>query len=183
MASDFGEMADRISKFRKSWKDGISDVTLDAVQQMEKAVTRQVANNDSMARPELINLIDVDPNRATEGDALIAASVEAPSWSRYVEYGTGPRGRERKQPNDVYYPAPDPGPPYDAILQWVLNKNITPVEYDSKYGLAGAIQETIAEQGQIPRPFMRPIWYDKRRGYRSVLTANHRELKRQLRRL
>jgi len=172
--SDFGDMAKRLKKFRKSWKDGITDTTRRAMQRMEGAVQVQLADNNSVVDRNLLRSIQYerDPNV----DALFAAHIDSAHWGKYVEFGTGSRGVRD-------YEAPDPGPPYEDILQWVINKPVIPREYDSQYALASAITETIAQQGQIPRPFMRPVWFDDSQGYQSVVDANHEELKKQLRRL
>ena len=181
--SDFSDMADRISKFRKSWKEGVSETTVQAVERMEREVAIQLRTmNNSVARGNLLRSI-ASERQPTTGDVLVAVSVTAPSWGKYVEYGTGLRGRRDTQPNHEQYKSASPKPPIDPILTWVLAKNIVPREYDSQESLAYAIQETLGELGQIPRPFMRPVWFSQRHGYKSVVTDNHLELKKQLRRL
>ncbi len=174
--SDFGDMADRISDFRKSWKEGTSETTVDAVRTMQSAVEVELSLNNSVARPELINSIDLETN-PSPSDALITASVTTPEFAKYVEYGTGSRGRIRKEPNKEYYPAPDPMPPIEPIKTWAKAKSS--VDESDAY----AIQKTIGEQGQYPHPFMRPVWFDDRKGYENVVNENHKELKKQLRRL
>jgi len=180
--SDFSDFADRLRSFRKSWKEGTKEVTQDAVRRMHQHVTQQLNDNDSVATATLINEIAYEEDPSV-GDALIVASVEAPNWAKYVEYGTGPRGREDRVRNHEQYPKPSSPPPLANIEQWVFAKNIQPTEYDSQYELARAIQQTIAEKGQYPHPFMRPIWFDRNVGYESVVTDAHTELKEQLRRL
>ena len=176
--SDFGDMAKRLKKFRKSWKDGITDTTRKAMQRMEGAVQVQLADNDSVVDRTLLRSIQYerDPNV----DALFAAHIDSAHWGKYVEFGTGSRGRKRDpERNHQQYKTSDPGPPFQKILDWVLAKPGIPNEY----AVADEIVETIAQQGQIPRPFMRPVWFDDSQGYQSVVDANHEELKKQLRRL
>jgi len=180
MSDSFANVAKRVEKLRDDLEDGFESTTRDETRKMEGEVQIELANNDSIAHGTLLDSVSYTERRGSP--LLIHTSVEAAPWGRYVEYGTGSRASRDTQPNHRQYKSADPKPPLEPILSWVVEKGITPTEYDTQYGLAIALQETLGEMGQIPRPFMRPVWFDASRGYRAVVDANHDTLKSALRR-
>jgi len=180
--SEFGDFSKRIKKFRTNLKDGISETTKEAIERMEREVEYELRNSNSIARRTLLRSISHDHN-PSRGDLLLLSSVEAPDWAKYVEYGSGQRGRNDPQRNHRQYPAPSPGPPRENILKWIQLKNITPEKYNSQEALAGAISDVIGQKGQFAHPFMRPVWFDNKRGWENVVNENHQTLKKELRRL
>jgi hypothetical protein len=179
--SDFSDMADRISDFRDNWRFGTTDATIEAIEKMKAEVKLTLrSKNDSVARGQLLNAIDTDRS-AGPADALLMASVTAPPWSVYLEYGTGSRASDDPERNHVQYPASYP--PLEPIARWIQAKNIEPQVVDSRESLAYAIQQTLGENGQIPRPFMRPVWFSGLKGWRNVVEENHNVLKQELARL
>lgn len=180
MTDSFANVAKRVKKLKKNLNDGFEDATRDETRKMEGEVQLELADNDSIARRELLRSVSYDEDRGSP--LFMHVGVEAAAWGRYVEYGTGARANRDTLPNHRQYKAPDPKPPRKSILEWVVTKNITPTEYDTQYELAVALQETIGQMGQFPHPFMRPVWFDATRGYKAVVDANHDALKSALRR-
>jgi hypothetical protein len=177
--SDFGDMASRVSKFSDELERQHEQETKDAMETMAREVQVEIRQNDSVARRTL--LTDVREGKHS-GSAFVSRAVSVPGWAKYLEHGTGQRGRRDTQPGHEQYKAPNPLPPLDPILTWVMAKNITSTEYDSKQRLAEAIARTIGEQGTFPHPFLRPIWYGTH-GYRAVIRANKQAQHTALRRL
>jgi len=180
MTDSFANVAKRVKKLTRNLNDGFQDATRTETRKMEGEVQLALVTNDSIARRELMRSVSYKHHR--DSPLFMHTSVEAAPWGRYVEYGTGSRAHRDTQPNHRQYKAPGPKPPLQPILAWVVEKNITPTAYDTQYGLAIAIQETIGQMGQFPHPFMRPVWFDQSRGYRAVIDANHDAMKSALRR-
>ena len=179
MASDFGKMADRIGRMARDLPDEHADATEDAVDGLQTSVIRHLIANESIARRKLIT----DVRHTTgDGDADISRSVHVPDWAKYLEHGTGPRGQTDTLDNHMSFPKPTPGPPTEDIETWIIAKNVTSARYETPGALADVIQESIGTQGTFPHPFMRPAWHGSR-GYRNVVDANARALRRLLRRL
>jgi len=180
----FSDFADDVAELRRDLDNAYEDATEDAMESMEREISQELRQNDSIAREVLYRAIQTgDPAREIDGRHVHSTAVKMPDWARYLEHGTGQRAVGDTLPDHNDYEAPDPGPPYEKILRWIVAKNLQPREYDTQYGLAEAIQDTIAQLGTFPHPFYRPVWYSRRRGYESVVDENHRALKRELRRL
>jgi hypothetical protein len=181
MTSDFGEMADRVGDFRDELEEQHEQRTKDAMGEMRVSVRNRIAQNDSVARQQLVR--DVRESPTGNGASLVERAVSVPEWAKYLEHGTGQRGKRDTQPDHESFSAPSPMPPLENIIEWIIAKNITPTEYDTTYGLASAIQETIGNVGTFAHPFLRPVWFNARTGYKHVVRENHRGLKIALRRL
>jgi len=173
-------MASRVKKLRRNLKDEHENATEESMTDLRNAVRTNLRSNDSVARNVLIN--DVWHTQEQSYEQFVARSVSVPGFSKYVEYGTGSRGRTDPLDGHKQYPKPTPGPPIDSIITWIVEKNVTPREYDTIYGLAGAIQETIGEIGTFPHPFLRPSWHGPQ-GYQNVIRANKLAIRRALRRM
>jgi hypothetical protein len=172
-------MADRVSDFRDNLEDEHESQTQAAMETIQSRVETEIQRNDSVARRVLISDVQED---AYSGSSLVSRHVHVPGWAKYVEHGTGQRGRRDTLPNHETYEAPDPLPPLDPILTWVLEKTLTSSTYDSKYALAEAIARSIGEQGTFPHPFLRVVWFGTD-GWRAVKRANRRAQRRALRQL
>lgn len=179
MASDFGDAAKRVSQLRDRLEDGHERATRESMSDLKNEVRTQLSSNRSVARGVLLR--DIRDGDSAGYPQFVARAVSVPGWARYLEHGTGFRARRDTLPNHDSYKAPDGLPPLNPILSWVIAKNITSEEYDSRYALAQAIRETIGEQGTFPHPFLRPSWFGGQ-GYRNVITANKRAMRRAVRR-
>jgi hypothetical protein len=180
MASDFGNMASRVEKLSRDLEREHENATEDAMDTMQTQVRNEIGKNDSVARSNLIR--DVRESRDVASEFLVERSTHVPEWAKYLEHGTGSRAQRDTLPDHESYPAPSPMPPLERIVTWIVAKNITPREYDSTYGLAKAIQETIGAVGTFPHPFLRPVWHGTY-GWLNVVRENKRGMKRALRRL
>lgn len=181
MTTDFGDMADRVGKLRDRYlPEEHEKATNDATAQLRDEVENNVRQNDSVARKNLVN--DVQHDKDVRPSAMVAHAVSVPEWGKYLEHGTGLRSRRDTLPDSENYPAPSPMPPFEAIMSWVLAKNITPRKYDSKYALAEAIQKRIGEVGTFPHPFMRPAWWGTY-GRQYIKRQNRLAQRRALRRM
>lgn len=180
MTSDFGDMAKRVSRLPDELEREHRDATTDAMSTIQRGVQAELRKNDSVARRVLVG--DVRHDRPPGHPEMVARSVNVPEWAKYLEHGTGLRGRTDTQPDHETYNAPNPLPPLDPILTWVVAKNLSSDEYDSQTALAQAICETIGDEGTFPHPFLRPVWYGTN-GYRNVVQQNVNAISRALRRL
>lgn len=179
MSSDFGEMADRVSDFSDELARQHERETEDAMEEMQSLVQAELRRGDSVARGVLVG----DVREGTYGgSAVVSRHVHVPEWAKFTEHGTGARGKQDTLPSGESYEAPSPLPPLDPILTWAIEKNVSPREYDTVYGMVGAIQESIGEVGTKPHPFLRPVWYGTH-GYRAVIRANRQAQRTALRRL
>lgn len=179
MASDFSKMAKKVGRFRDNLEDEHEQATERAMKTIRREVDATVRGNDSLARRVLVSDIQHDEKQLPQ--FFTARSVNVPEWGKYLEHGTGARGRTDVQPSHDQYKAPDPLPPLQPILTWVIAKNLTSDVYDSKTALAEAIQQTIGDRGTFPHPFLRPVWYGTY-GYRNVIDENKRAYRRAWRR-
>jgi len=184
MASDFGEMADRIADLRDTHlPEAHEEATDETMGDLQDGVTAEIRKGDSVARGVLVS--DVQHNtRDGSASHVTVQTVNVPEWAKYLEHGTGQRGRRDTLPDHESYTAPSPMPPFERILTWVVEKNVTPSAdgpYESQIELATAIQQRIGDVGTFPHPFLRPVWYGTR-GYRAVVRANERAIARALRR-
>jgi len=177
--SGISEIRKRVEDFQDDLPDEIEDSVRTSNRSLQGEIQIQLYNNDSVVSKNLLGNIEVDERRRSE--LLIHTGVTAPPWSRYVEYGTGQRARQDTQPGHKQYDSADPMPPYEPILRWVAEKNLVPTNYDTQTELARAIQRTLGELGQIPRPFMRTVWFDGLRGYKKIVRDAHDGMKQSLR--
>jgi len=163
-------MADRIKDLADDMDDNFESATDDATNALQNSIRRHLTTNDSVARGQLLRDIR-RTNLAATGNLATSYVVHLPEWAKYLEHGTGERGQTDGTRGSIPYPSPDPLPPFDPIWTWVVAKNITSTEYESTIALAGAIQETIGQEGTYPRPFIRPAWRGPR-GKRAIIAAN-----------
>jgi len=179
MVTSFSKMADRVEELADDMADNFDDATDESTKALQNSVRRHLTSNDSVARGQLLRDIR-RTNLAVTGNIATGYAVHLPEWAKYLEYGTGQRGQEDSARGSIPFPSPDPLPPFDPILQWVLAKNLTPTEYSGKYALAEAIQRTIGEEGTFPHPFIRPAWRGPR-GKRGIIAANKDALSQSVR--
>lgn len=157
--------------------------------QTKATVQRNILANNNRASGALLQSVDHFDNSATiSGTASIktdgysthivrAGGVDAPH-APFVEYGTGLRQGSGAPNEGTQFPAPSV-PPTDSIATWMIQKGVTPREYDTIYGAAAAIAEDIARFGNRAHPYMRPAWKEHRADYsvahtRGVHTAVQR---------
>lgn len=177
--SDFADAAKKVSRLRDRLEDGHERATKESMGELKNETRYQLSQNGSVARSVLLR--DVERGPSAGHPQFVAQAVSVPGWARYLEHGTGQRARRDTLPDHKTYSAPDPLPPLDPILTWVIAKNISSGEYDSKTALAQAIASTIGNQGTFPHPFLRVVWYGGQ-GYRNVIAANKRAMRRAVRR-
>lgn len=180
MTSDFSDMADRVRDLKDDLRDGHREATRKAMRRMVTAVENTIQYNRSVARRNLVNDVQEDP-QAGGANTISERSVHVPEWAKYLEHGTGPRGGGTRFPDDESFAAPSK-PPYQYIKTWAQAKGIVPRKYETVDDLASAIAVTIAEEGTFPHPFLRPTWYGPR-GYRTVVNENKQAMRRALKRL
>jgi hypothetical protein len=126
---------------------------------MQNTVRRRLVSNDNVVSGELLRSIkhrELDRPEHFTTHAVRAEDAKA----RFVEYGTGFRG---KGP----YKSPGAKPPVENILEWIVKKGIQPYAYDTQYALADAIAETIQAYGTKPHPFMKPSWREHKHNFSS----------------
>lgn len=157
VASDFFDAGERVDDLIDDLEDGIDESTESGMETAAREVRRRVDDNDSIATGTLYGALAEEPTEQPTGGGIVAhQTIEIPDQYKPLEYGTGRYGP---------YPAPDPKPPLEDILTWVVAKGITPRSsgpYETQIGLAKAIQETIGMMGNRPHPFARPGWYGPR---------------------
>lgn len=162
--------------------DAMDDVIDDLPDELEHVVTepmegvaRRAANEAPEATGRLVQSLRDDGTPAVDaprrslsspGTFIARSTVGVPGVYAYTEYGTGTYNDPTSRYN---FSSPDPAPPIEPIVRWITAKGITPREYDTTYGLAAAIQQTIGQFGTRAHPFMRPAWHDSRtkRDFRS----------------
>lgn len=179
--SDFLDAARRVGDLKDDIEDAHENATRSSMKTMQQEVRGQIRANDSVARRVLVTDVREGVQSLSTPNTLAERAVHVPEWAKYLEHGTGQRGRNTRYPDDERYPAPGGLPPFNAILTWVIAKNLQSDTYDSKYALAEAIMNTVAEEGTFPHPFLRPVWHEKR-GYTNVIEQNKRAWKRAIRR-
>lgn len=163
MVETFRGMAERVEDFRDEIEDEMEAATREGTEVLKKEVEKNIRAEESVARGEaggLLSDVREDPLRLgnrTRSDTIIRRGVSVPEWAKYLEYGTGSRGKEDTLSGHIQYSNASP-PPLGEIEEWVFAKNVQPVEYDSQYELAKAIQVSIGAEGTYPHPFLRPSW-------------------------
>jgi len=180
MVDTFDGMARRVQKFKEDLDNELDDATESGIDTLQSELRLNLQAQDSVARRVLLN--DIIDERAPGVGTVTRRQLSLPGWAKFLEHGTGPRGQNDTPPNRQSFKAPDPGPPLDPILTWIIAKNITPRKYPTKESLAEAIQNTIGAKGTYPHAFIRPAWYGPR-GYRQIIHRNELALKRTLRRI
>jgi hypothetical protein len=176
MPTTFSKMAERVADAAEDMRDAHEDATEDGIDDLQNSVRRNLIGEDSVARAQLLRDIRTAKTTIDHPRAFGSHAVHLPDWAKYVEHGTGTRGAGDTLRGSIPYPAPSGLPPYDAILTWVIAKNVQPTAYDSQYALAEAIQRTIGEQGTYPHPFIRPAWRGPR-GKRNIIARNRAALR------
>lgn len=172
MGNDFTDFAERVRDAKDDMGDRIDDTVEDEMRTNHRDAQQRLATSESNASGDPVIVEPESSN--TIVDVVSAWQITAPWPYAAVEFGLGPRG-------DGEYPAPDPKPPFEAILQWILDKGIEPEKYDTYYGLAEAIQDTIGELGTHSYPFLRPMW--RTGGRQRVLDGVSQAMSRTLRRV
>jgi len=168
-------MAKRVKKLPSNLRYQLDYNIEQEMQAMARTARANIVNQNSIASARLgakTRHVDFSNNPRYSGFSTHAVSSQT-GYARFVEYGTGVRGEGR-------YKSPSRPPPIDDIVQWIVQKGIKPVHYDTIYGLAKAIQMVIKEFGNHSNPFMRPAWKQHRGG---LTTAHRRSVRRALRSL
>jgi len=161
---DFGDAATKVSRLRDEMEDGFERATEQGMETVGRELTRALEAQGSEARPFLKT--QTDP---THSDGKIRSVIRLPPWARYLESGTGQRGRGG-------YPAPS-NPPYAEIREWAHQKPIVP---DGDYDIdtaAAFIAQSIAEKGTEPHPFIAPVW-NSGFGRENIIANNRAALKK-----
>jgi len=182
MVDSYGGMAERVRDFADDLEDAFADATESALDDLRNYVRMRLIRNQSVARTVLLRDVDEGPVIPASANVIVSRAVHLPEFAKYLEYGTGDRGRTDDLRGSITYDGPSGLPPYDPILQWVLAKNLQSDEYGSQYALAEAIRRTIGEEGTFPHPFVRPAWRGPN-GKVGIVTENRRALRQTVRRV
>jgi len=183
MVDTFSGMADRVRDFKGDLEDELDEATEDGMDTLQTELRRNLRAQDSVARRILI--ADIQDGRAPGVGTVTRRQVHLPDWAKFLEHGTGTRGQRDTPPNRQSFKGPDPGPPLDPILTWVIAKQLTPdedSEADTAEELAENIVNVIAAEGTYPHAFIRPAWYGPL-GKHNIIRQNELALKRRLRRI
>ncbi len=171
------DAAKSVARLRDRIESRVDEALRVVMQLMASAASRNVAVNGSIYRSTLVNSIyyrdalygesGVD---GFDGDVYSAHAViaEAP-YAPYVEYGTGRRQGSASPESGRRFKSPS-SPPTSEIVEWMLVKGVSPRQYDTVYGAAAAIAESIALHGNRPHPFMRPAYHE----HKHALQAAHK---------
>lgn len=181
MTISFSKGAEKVADLADELEDEHEDATKDSIQTLHNSVRRHLTTNDSVARTELLRDIKYSPSVSEHPRTFTSHAVHLPDWSKYLEHGTGSRGATDSHRGSIPFPSPQGLPPFQPILTWVIAKNLQSTEYNTRYGLAAAIQETIGDEGTFPHPFIRPAWRGPR-GKRNIISKNLAAMKHAVRR-
>jgi hypothetical protein len=172
MASDFDDLRDTIDAIEETAQEQVSEHVDAGMADVSDAASREAQRRDLNATGRLMAELALAPSGGDLSDNTIARSkIELPEQYKYLEYGTGTRGRVAGQiledPTDTPdFPSPA-NPPVEQILDWMLAKGVPP-RTGSYYASAEAIAQDIALHGTTPKPFLRSAW---RRTWRDVYEA------------
>jgi hypothetical protein len=120
---------------------------------LEDETRRNVDTYNINASGELRRNIDYERFGGQRQPFFYTTAVRVKTdYAKYVDLGTGYRGVSY---NGRSYPAPSSRPPIENILSWIIEKGITPIEFDTRYELAVAIAKSIEVSGTSPKPFFR----------------------------
>lgn len=169
MPNDFGRAARNVKRLSDNIEQSVNTQLGAAFGAMNASVRAALIVRDSVVTSTLHDSIEY--KRGTDADVLDKNVGRTDSYGKhviradapyapYVEYGTGVHQKSSPR-SGIRFPAPSE-PPYGAILEWVIAKPIIPQEYNSQFGVAKAIAEAIATEGQEPHPYMRPAWIQHR---------------------
>lgn len=170
---DFGKLAKGLKKLPREMRDTLDNEIESEVKLMSSSADRNLVRNRSVATGQLLGRTKHTKLQRPEHFTTHAVRAKDPK-ARFVEYGTGFRGEGR-------FKAPGSKPPVENILEWIVEKGITPYAYDSQYALADAIARVIENYGTKPHPFMRPAWREHKqnfspRGSHAITKALRRRL-------
>jgi hypothetical protein len=147
-----------------------------------RAVARDVINASSlriMNRAKQLCVVDQGRLRAsiahsTYNDGLTAEVSTNVGYAAFIEFGTGPRGRQGHLfggplPPGYMHGGPGKPVPLDIILQWMRRHGIRPRGASrsgkgyaaAERGLAFVIARAINRRGQAARPFMFPAYFEE----------------------
>ena len=173
--NDLTRMAKRVKRLPKKLRRHLDTNIEREMEMMARTARANLVSSRTMASTRLAaqtRHVNYTEQGRFAGFATHAVSAQT-SYARFVEYGTG-------YYSERGYKEPDPVPPLSNILEWIVQKGITPYAYDSIYELAQAIQWTIGMFGNRAHPFMRPAWQQHRGG---LTLAHRRGVRRALRSL
>lgn len=95
-------------------------------------------------------------------DGLTVEVVADFDYAAFIEYGTGPRGRQTVSvptpPGWTYHSGNGGMPPLEIIRRWCTRQGIDPAN-------AFVIARSIARNGLPARPFLHPSWMAVERDY------------------
>ena len=136
---------------------------------------RRAGNDVRSEAVRLMNAQAVDTGRGKTAiklniyrDGLTVEVVADFDYAAFIEFGTGPRGRQTigdvPLPAGWVYHSGNGGlPPLELIRRWCTRHNI-------EESAAFAIALKIARMGLPARPFMYPAWMGVERGYLRAMT-------------
>jgi len=179
MANALHKAAEKYDDLDDDIEDEIEESASDATEEVAREARGEVAAGESglgnNATGKLMGHLSQQPEEGRHvaedalegvnyGGAIVyGGKVAVPEFYKYLEYGTGLKGRENSSYDWVdskEFKAPEPMPPFSKILGWVTEKPVLPREYNTQYGLAKAIQREIALLGTMPHPFLRPAAHE-----------------------
>lgn len=141
-----------------------------------RGAARRIVNHFAMeihnkAKENLTEAGVVDRGRARSSirvdfynDGSAANVIAAVDYAAFIEFGTGPRGKQGNlfggplPPGYTHHSGNGKLPPLDLIEAWVKRKGITVPVGMTRRSLAFLIAKKIAKQGLPARPFMYPAF-------------------------
>jgi hypothetical protein len=171
MTNDFIDASGIGDDLADELHDRLPDAVESGMGETHDEAVREVRRNDSDvggSNPPRVPLVTALHVAEKPTDAMATVALQAPERYANLEFGTGIY--HTGAPNGPYA-TPDPHPPFEHILAWVVEKGITPDPsgpYDTQIGLAEAITFAIGDLGNKPHPFMRPAWRSPN-GWRAIV--------------
>lgn len=161
MTNDFLEAAREIERHAADDMENALKASLDTgMGDLEDTTRRNTSAYDINASGELRRAIEYERFGSTRPGFFYTSAVRVKTdYAKFVDLGTGYRGTSY---NGHSYPSPSSRPPIDNILSWIIDKGITPLEFDTRYELAVAIADGIEASGTRPKPFFRDAVFETR---------------------
>lgn len=154
MSNDFREAAREIRRHAEDdLKNALKAKQDVGMKDLERETEYNTVVFDINASGELRENIEYDRfGRQRAGFFYTSAVRVTTDYAKFVDLGTGAKGVSF---NGYSYPSPSTKPPLEPIIAWIVDKGITPIEFDTVYGLADAIARSIEVSGTAPKPFFR----------------------------
>jgi len=150
-----------VENLRDRLGDDIEDEVDGATEGIGADLRRRLSLEGSVATRTLRRSLYPEPSdEVTVSPLVVSRQISAPDYWKYVEYGTGTKGEglyDSPSGSDSNSNA-DSRTLYDAILAWIIAKNIQPRSDDigGQYELAEVISRQIVNSGTESHPFVRP---------------------------